>query len=129
MNKTYAILGAILICLGIILGALGAHSLKNILTLDELSSFEVGVRYQMYHGIIMLVLGLNAKEISLNSYYLFGFTLGTILFSFSIYWLCADRAIGIDLSFLGPITPIGGGVLILTWVYLIIQIAKSKNKN
>tara|TARA_B100000524_G_scaffold99979_1_gene47945 strand:- start:11783 stop:12172 length:390 start_codon:yes stop_codon:yes gene_type:complete len=129
MNKTYAILGAILICLGIILGALGAHSLKDILTLDELSSFEVGVRYQMYHGIIMLVLGLNAKEISLNSYYLFGFTLGTILFSFSIYSLCADRAIGIDLSFLGPITPIGGGVLILTWVYLIIQIAKSKNKN
>ena len=129
MNKTYAILGAILICLGIILGAFGAHSLKDILTLDELNSFEVGVRYQMYHGIAMLILGLNAKQISLNLNYFLGFTIGTILFSFSIYALCADRAIGIDLSFLGPVTPIGGGILILTWIYLIIQISKAKTNN
>lgn len=129
MNKTYAILGAILICLGIVLGAFGAHSLKDILTLDELSSFEVGVRYQLYHGIIMLILGLNAKQIPLNSYYLFGFTIGIILFSFSIYALCTDRAMSIDLSIIGPITPIGGGILILTWIYLIINIARSKIKN
>ena len=129
MDKMYAILGAFFICLGIILGAFGAHGLKDIFTIDELSSFEVGVRYQMYHGIIMLILGLNAKQISLNSYYLLGFTLGTVLFSCSIYALCSDRAIGIDLSFLGPVTPIGGGVLILTWIYLIIQIVKAKNKN
>lgn len=129
MNKTYVILGAILICFGIVLGAFGAHGLKDILMLDELSSFAVGVRYQMYHGIIMLILGLNTKQISLNSYYLFGFTLGTTLFSFSIYALCMDRVMGINLSFLGPITPIGGGILISTWIYLIIQIAKTKNKN
>lgn len=129
MDKMYTILGAIFICLGIILGAFGSHGLKDIFTIDELNSFEVGVRYQMFHGVIMLILGLNAKEISLNSYYLLGFTLGTIQFSFSIYALCADRTMGIDLSFLGPITPIGGGILILTWIYLIIQIAKTKNKN
>lgn len=129
MNKTYAILGAILICLGIVLGAFGAHGLKDILTLDEISSFEVGVRYQLYHGIIMLMLGLNGKQIPLNSYYLFGFIIGTILFSFSIYALCADRAMNIDLSIIGPITPIGGGILILTWIYLIINIARSKIKN
>ena len=129
MNKTYVILGAILICFGIVLGAFGAHGLKDILMLDELSSFAVGVRYQMYHGIIMLILGLNTKQISLNAYYLFGFTLGTTLFSFSIYALCMDRVMGINLSFLGPITPIGGGILISTWIYLIIQIAKTKNKN
>ena len=129
MNKTYVILGAILICFGIVLGAFGAHGLKDILMLDELSSFAVGVRYQMYHGIIMLILGLNTKQISLNSYYLFGFTLGTTLFSFSIYALCMDRVMGINLSFLGPITPIGGGILISTWIYLIIQIVKTKNKN
>ena len=129
MDKIYAILGAIFICLGIILGAFGAHGLKDIFTIAELSSFEVGVRYQMYHGIIMLILGLNAKQISLNLYCLLGFTLGTFLFSCSIYALCADRALGIDLSFLGPVTPIGGGVLILTWIYLISQIVKAKNKN
>ena len=129
MDKMYAILGAIFICLAIILGAFGAHGLKGIFTIDELSSFEVGVRYQMYHGIIMLILGLNAKQISLSLYCLLGFTLGTVLFSCSIYALCADRSLGIDLSFLGPVTPIGGGVLILTWIYLIIQIVKAKNKN
>tara|TARA_B100000768_G_scaffold114360_1_gene105868 strand:+ start:499 stop:876 length:378 start_codon:yes stop_codon:yes gene_type:complete len=125
MDKMYAILGSIFICLGIILGAFGAHSLKGILTFDELNSFEVGVRYQVYHGIALFILGLNAKKIALNSYCFSGFLAGTILFSFSIYFLSVDRAMGINLSFLGPITPIGGGILISTWIYLIIRISKS----
>ena len=126
MNKTYSLLGAILICFGIVIGAFGAHGLKEILNSSELASFEVGVRYQIYHGLAMLILGLNTKKIGLDSYCIWGFSIGTILFSFSIYLLSADRALGLDLSFIGPITPIGGGILIVSWFYLIVQIAKSK---
>ena len=129
MNKTYSLLGAIAICSGIVIGAFGAHGLKEILNISELASFEVGVRYQIYHGLTMLILGINTKKIGLNSYCIWGFSIGTILFSFSIYLLSADRALGVDLSFIGPITPIGGGILILSWFYLIVQIAKSKGNS
>lgn len=129
MNKTYSLLGAIAICFGIVIGAFGAHGLKESLNISELASFEVGVRYQIYHGLAMLILGINAKKVGLNSYCIWGFSIGTILFSFSIYLLSADRALGVDLSFIGPITPIGGGTLILSWFYLIVQIAKSKGNS
>ena len=128
MDKTYTILGAIFICVSIILGAFGTHGLKNILTLSEMGSFEVGVRYQIYHGIVLLILGLNAKRISLNSFIIGGFSIGIFLFSGSIYLLSMDRAIGIDCSFLEPVTPIGGGTLITTWIFLIIQIARSNER-
>ena len=127
MNKTYSLLGAILICFGIVIGAFGAHGLKEILNISELASFEVGVRYQIYHGFAMMILGLNAKKIALNSYCMWGFSIGTILFSFSVYLLSTDRALGVDLSFIGPITPIGGLILIVSWCYLIVQIAKSES--
>ena len=128
MDKTYTILGAIFICVSIILGAFGTHGLKNILTLSEMGSFEVGVRYQIYHGVVLLILGLNAKKISLNSFIIGGFSIGIFLFSGSIYLLSMDRAIGIDCSFLGPVTPVGGGTLITTWILLIIQIARSNER-
>ena len=128
MDKTYTIFGAIFICASIILGAFGAHGLKNILTFSEMGSFEVGVRYQIYHGIVLLILGLNAKRISLNPFIIGGFSIGILLFSGSIYLLSMDRAIGIDCSFLGPVTPIGGGTLITTWIFLIIQIARSNER-
>ena len=128
MDKTYTILGAIFICVSIILGAFGTHVLKNILTLSEMGSFEVGVRYQIYHGIVLLILGLNAKKISLKSFIIGGFSTGIILFSGSIYLLSIDRAIGVDCSFLGPVTPFGGGTLITTWIFLIIQIARSNKR-
>tara|TARA_B100001287_G_scaffold274204_1_gene279069 strand:+ start:25513 stop:25902 length:390 start_codon:yes stop_codon:yes gene_type:complete len=126
MDKTYTILGAIFICASIAFGAFGAHGLKNILTLAEMDSFEVGVRYQIYHGIALFVLGLNAGKVSLQSFIIIGFTIGVTLFSGSIYLLSVDRALGLDCSFLGPITPIGGLTLITTWILLIIQIARSK---
>ena len=129
MDKKYTILGAIFICTSVILGAFGAHGLRNILTFAEIGSFEVGVRYQIYHGIALLILGLNAKKVSLNSFIILGFSTGTVLFSGSIYLLSVDRAIGIDCSFLGPVTPIGGGTLITTWILLILHFARSNEKH
>ncbi|WNH09364.1 DUF423 domain-containing protein [Thalassobellus suaedae] len=111
--------GAIFGMLSVILGAFGAHALKKILSSDQLHSFEVGVKYQMYHTIVLLVLGFNNTHISSATYWCF--TLGILLFSFSIYGLVLSDAKGKKLRFLGPITPIGGLLLVIGWLQLLIN--------
>lgn len=126
MNKTSVITGVFFIVLAIILGAFGAHALKEKLDPEQLSSFEVGVRYQMYHGLALLALGLAADKFkfSLKVFNVL-ILIGTISFSFSIYLLSIKDIIGADLSFLGPITPIGGSVLIVSWMILLVKIFRS----
>ena len=105
--------------LSVILGAFGAHALKKILSKEQLHSFEVGVKYQMYHSIVLLVLSFNSNAISSATYWCF--TIGIILFSFSIYGLVLSDAKGRKLRFLGPITPIGGLLLVSGWLLLLIS--------
>ena len=85
--------------LSVIFGAFGAHALKNILSKDQLHSFEVGVKYQMYHAIVLLALGLSLEDIPSSIYWCFA--LGIVLFSFSIYGLVLSDAKGKKLRFLG----------------------------
>lgn len=105
--------------LSVIFGAFGAHTLKKILSTEQLKSFEIGVKYQMYHAIVLLVLGLNSEYITQTIYWCF--TLGVLLFSFSIYGLILSDAKGKKLRFLGPITPIGGLLLVIGWLLLVIN--------
>jgi uncharacterized membrane protein YgdD (TMEM256/DUF423 family) len=107
------------------LGALGAHALKNILSDSQLHSFETGVRYQLFHAITLLILALNTEKFNhhLNKS-LKLMTAGICFFSFSIYLLSIQDAIGVSLSFLGPITPIGGLLLICAWLILLFSIKK-----
>lgn len=127
MNRTSVITGIVFIAIAIILGAFGAHALKEKLEPEQLSSFEVGVKYQMYHGLALLAIGLAASQIKF-SLKLFNrmIIVGTIAFSLSIYFLALKDVIGIKLSFLGPITPLGGSVLIIAWIILLVQIIRSK---
>lgn len=126
MNKTSVINGVVFIVLAIILGAFGAHALKEKLDPEQLSSFEVGVRYQMYHGLALLALGLAADKLKFSLKVFNTLVLiGTIGFSVSIYLLSIKDIIGADLSFLGPITPIGGSILIVSWVILLVKIFRS----
>lgn len=111
--------GALFGMLAVIFGAFGAHALKKILTTDQLHSFEVGVRYQMYHAIVLLVLGLSATNITTATYWCF--TIGIILFSFSIYGLVLSDAKGKKLKFLGPVTPLGGLLLVLGWFLIFLN--------
>ena len=107
------------------LGALGAHALKEVLTESQLHSFETGVRYQLFHALALLVLALNAQKF--NPHLKKSLTLmatGICCFSFSIYLLSVQEAVGISLSFLGPITPIGGLLLISSWLVLFFSIKK-----
>lgn len=105
--------------LSIILGAFGAHALKEVLTAEQLVSFETGVRYQMYHALFLLAVGLlpfiNEKQ---QKNILLTTLIGVILFSGSIYLLATQDISGISFNFLGPITPFGGLLLIFSWCQL-----------
>lgn len=125
MNKRIVIIGIILIVAAIILGAFGAHALKEILTEAKLKSFETGVKYQIYHGLALLIIGLNQKQFSFSlNYIIFFILLGVVFFSGSIYGLAIQEPLGISLKFLGPITPVGGLFMIIGWVLLVIKVAK-----
>lgn len=115
-------LGACFALLSIILGAFTTHFLKDHLDGSELNSFETGIRYMMYNGLSMLI--ISRLEISKNFWIFRLFFWGTILFSFSIFLLSLQKIFSINLSFLGPITPVGGALLILGWTIIIYRILK-----
>ena len=125
MNKIWIILGSSLIVLAIVLGAFGAHALKDVLDSNQLASFETGVRYQVYHGLSMLILGLNANKFTFSLTWTMRLMLaGVLLFSGSIYFLSLQDMLNVKLSFLGPVTPIGGVLMISSWVLFIVRVAK-----
>jgi len=107
--------------LSVILGAFGAHALKKLLSEVQLQSFETGVKYQMYHAIVLLIVGFflsfeSRLQISMG----WSFIIGTFLFSFSIYLLSLSSVLGINVRFLGPITPLGGLLIIIGWILLCV---------
>ena len=114
------VVGALFGLLAVVLGAFGAHALKKKLTGEQLRSFETGVKYQMYHAILLLVLGFNLGfTTTLERYMAYCYVLGILLFSFSIYGLVISAANGRKWKFLGPITPLGGLLLVLGWGLLL----------
>lgn len=125
MSKKVILTGAILIALAIILGAFGAHGLKDVLTEAQSKSFETGVRYQTYHGIALLILGFNASKIKGLNTILYLILSGVIIFSGSIYLLATQDAIGVSMKFLGPITPLGGVLMITAWIIFIIRVIRT----
>lgn len=129
MKKTTLIIATIFGLLSIILGAFGAHAFKEILSSEKLQSFETGVRYQMYAAIFLLVIGafLSFKS-KTESWVSWLMIVGCVLFSFSIYLLSFQEIWGVNLKFLGPITPLGGLSMILSWVVLLIYFLKSNYK-
>ena len=116
MTQFTLLFASILGGLAVVFGAFGAHALKKILSEDQLKSFETGVKYQMYHTLVLLMIGFNFKlETASEKYMVYSFMAGVILFSFSIYGLVISSAKNKKLKFLGPITPLGGLFLIIGW--------------
>lgn len=122
MNEFAIISGGLFGFSAILLGAFGAHLLKKKLNTEQLQSFETGVKYQMYHAVVLLILGfqLNTK-VSINNYIVYAFVIGIILFSFSIYGLVISSANNKKIKLLGPITPLGGLFLALGWGLLVYK--------
>jgi len=129
MEKKLIIVGAALGVTAIVLGAFGAHALKKVLTESQLSTFEVGVKYQMYHALFLLfIANLNFITQKDKTIIMYLVILGVILFSGSIFLLSTSALTKIKTSFLGPLTPVGGLFLIASWVYLFyITIVKNTN--
>ena len=120
MTKIALLAGAIYGALAIILGAFGAHALKKIFIEDLRKSFETGVKYQMYHALLLVFMGLNLDfSNSMTQIATWCFIVGVFLFSFSIYGLTLSSAKGKKMRFLGPVTPLGGLLLLTGWVLLI----------
>lgn len=119
MDKKIISTAAFLGMLAIILGAFGAHALKKVLSIEQLSTFETGVKYQMYHALLLLFIGLTDKindNIKSQIYNLI--IIGVILFSGSIYLLATKNITNLDFSIIGVATPIGGVFLIAGWSLL-----------
>jgi len=119
MNSRIRI-AALLGLVAVVLGALGSHALKARLAPEALESFEVGVRYQMLHALLLLA--VEALPILIERYKRIITRLvvsGVLTFSGSIYLLSTRAISGLDLSFLGPVTPLGGLLLIAAWGVLI----------
>lgn len=127
MKTVTLVFGAVYGMLSVILGAFGAHALKKILSVERLESFETGVRYQMYAAFFLLIIGYILKfETSSEKWTSILMIAGTFLFSVSIYFLSLQDYLGANLKFLGPITPLGGLLMILSWLMLIFHFAKGR---
>lgn len=127
MKTITLVFGAVYGMLSVILGAFGAHALKKILSVERLESFETGVRYQMYAAFFLLIVGYILKfETSSEKWVSILMIAGTMLFSFSIYFLSLQDYLGANLKFLGPITPLGGLLMIVSWGMLIVYFAKNR---
>jgi uncharacterized membrane protein YgdD (TMEM256/DUF423 family) len=114
--KTAATIGALLAGLAVAAGAFGAHALRNRLSAGDLAIFETAARYQMYHALALLaaawLLDRNIAQAGLAAW---GFTLGTIVFSGSLYLMVFT-----GMRWLGAITPLGGVALLVGWVAMVL---------
>ncbi len=123
MQKLFIIIGAISGALSVALGAFGAHALKDALAASgRADTFETAVKYQMYHSLALILLGilLTHFDHKFLQYSGYAYMLGVFIFSGSLYLLCAT-----GITKLGAITPIGGVFLIAAWILLALGIAKS----
>ena len=113
------IIGGFFALISVVLGAIAAHKLKDSLNEESLKSFETGVKYMIYHGLAMII--VSNSNIQGKNNLLIIFSLGIVLFSFSIFLLSTQSLTKFNFSFLGPVTPIGGLILIIGWIIFIIN--------
>lgn len=128
MERKITAIASLLGMIAIILGAFGAHALKKVLSIEQLNTFETGVKYQMYHALFLFFVGTThlisekAKKIVL---YLV--IVGVLFFSGSIYLLATNDLTSFDFRAIGFVTPIGGLFLIVAWFYIFIAVIKKQN--
>lgn len=116
LSKNIVVTSAILAAITIAIGAFGAHGLKQLVSAESLATFETGVRYQMYHVLALLVIGLASAIPPNTKKWVFRFfCFGMLFFSGSIYLLALKEQLPFSVSFLGPVTPIGGLLFIIGW--------------
>ena len=123
-------LAALLGALAVALGAFGAHGLKSLVGPEQIETFQIGVRYHFLHTLAILCVSLLWEKPNLNQSFLnravWCFGLGILLFSGSLYLLSLREVHGLPVGFLGPVTPIGGVLLIAGWLMLFFAPARRR---
>ena len=128
MKRRIILTGAFIGMLAIILGAFGAHLLKKYLSVEQLVTFETGVRYQMYQALFLLFLSTQKEFTPKVLKTIYNLTVaGVILFSGSIYLLATKNLTLFDSKIIVFATPLGGFLLILAWLALFVNIFKQKS--
>lgn len=117
---------AIWVAAGIGLGALGAHALKPLLSISELESFKTAVLYHLVQGMaLFLFLPLEQLRVDVKWPFRLIF-IGSTVFTVSIYLLVLDQLVGVNLGWLGPVTPLGGLGMIAGWLWLGFSLLRRK---
>ena len=112
--------------ISIVLGALGAHALKGILAEAQFNSFEVAVRYQGFLSMGIFMIALNADRFSFPlKRILMAMFIGMLLFCVSIYLLVTFKTLNFSTGIIGPITPIGGAITIISWCVFLYRLIKN----
>ena len=128
MQKTFGIIAAVYGALAVILGAFGAHALKEKLDAYQLEIFNKGVQYQFYHVIALFAVVFLAEKIQPKTLTFAGwfFSVGILFFSGSLYLLATRSLMGTDAltPILGPVTPLGGLCFIIGWTLLLVSFTK-----
>ncbi|MGK7369285.1 MAG: DUF423 domain-containing protein [Candidatus Halalkalibacterium sp. M3_1C_030] len=122
MFKLFTSLGSINALIAVMLGAFGAHALKNRLSAEMLEIFQTGVQYHFYHALGLLAVGIIAYHLPDSTLLRWSGWLmlaGIIIFSGSLYLLSTS-----GITWLGAITPIGGTSFIAAWILLTIAVLK-----
>lgn len=123
--KVLLTLGAFLGAVAVILGAFVAHGLKAKLMPEQLDSFQIGVKYQFYHVLAIMLVVLLGKSFNITTEVIgYLFVIGIFLFSGSIYLLACKDLLQITSwsKILGPITPLGGLTFIIGWILLGVKL-------
>ena len=129
MNKKLLIAGSLLGLISIILGAFAAHGLEKVVTPDAIETFQVGVRYQMYHALLLLFAGNSSNiRVNIKKLILLLVIIGVLLFSGSIYGLATNDLTGFNFKNIAFITPIGGFLLMLSWLIMLLDFLKLKDE-
>lgn len=127
MGNKWIATGAFLMALAVALGALGAHTLRGQISETLLESYKTAVLYHIVHALALVLVGLVAqqrgKALNVTGYL---FLAGIVFFSGSIYLLSTHEISGLNLKFLGPVTPLGGLLFMAGWVVLGISALRRK---
>jgi uncharacterized membrane protein YgdD (TMEM256/DUF423 family) len=128
MNRQIILTASLLGAVAVIFGAFGAHSLKNVLSEDAMAIWTKGIEYQFYHTFALLFLSTFARfRTKLVNFSYWCFTIGIVFFSGSLYLLAAREVLQLSfLNFIGPVTPIGGLLLVAGWGLLFFAALKNR---
>lgn len=128
MGNKWIVTGAILMFFAVALGAIGAHGLRDKITELQLESYKTGVLYNIVHALALIFVGVisaqKGRDFKIPGYL---FSVGILLFSGSIYILSTRDITGLNWTFLGPVTPMGGTILMTGWVALAFSVLKNRN--